>query len=305
MKTMITGSSGLVGSALIEYLFKKGHSIECLKRNLGGNSDNFWATDLLSKKTDSCFQNIIHLAGENVAHARWTSKRKRQILLSRVEGTRRLVDYIYTLKEKPNIFMCASAIGYYGNRGDEILNEYSSLGNGFLADVCHQWERETHRLTTLGVRVVNLRFGMILSPRGGAVQKMIPLFRSRLGGVIGSGKQHISWISSRDLSQIVEFIMNNDHIKGPVNIVSPIQTTNGELTRALGKALDRLTPFRIPGVMAKLLFGRLADEMLLSSIRVTPKVLLESGYKFSDQSLDAVLRHCINSQKVQPATCLQ
>lgn len=295
MKTMITGSSGLVGSALIEYLFKNGHSIECLKRNSGSNSDHFWATDMLSKKTDSIFQNIIHLAGENVAHGRWTSKRKRQILLSRVEGTRKLVDYIFTLKNKPHTFLCASAIGYYGNRGDEILNEQSSLGNGFLADVCHQWEQETQRLTTLGVRVVNLRFGMILSSRGGALQKMIPLFQSRLGGVIGSGKQHISWITIRDLSQIVEFIINKDHVKGPVNIVSPIQTTNRELTRALGKALDRLTPFRIPGVMAKLLFGQLADEMLLSSTRVTPKVLLESGYKFSDQSLDAVLRRCIDS----------
>ncbi|MGB3222215.1 MAG: TIGR01777 family oxidoreductase [Desulforhopalus sp.] len=304
MKTMITGSSGLVGSALIEYLFKKGHSIECLKRNYGGNSHNFWATDMLSKRTDRSFQNIIHLAGANVTHARWTPKRKRQILLSRVEGTRRLVDYIYTLREKPNTFMCASATGYYGNRGDEILNEDSTLGNGFLADVCHQWEQETHRLTTLGVRVVNLRFGMILSPRGGALQKMIPLYRSRLGGIIGRGNQHISWISSRDLSQIVEFIINNDHIKGPVNIVSPIQTTNRELTRALGKSLGRLTPVRIPGVMVKLLFGQLADEVLLSSTRVTPKVLLESGYKFSDQSLDAVLRNCINSPKAQPAICL-
>jgi NAD dependent epimerase/dehydratase family enzyme len=145
---------------------------------------------------------------------------------------------------------------------------------------------------------------MILSPRGGAVQKMVPLFQSRLGGVIGNGKQHISWISSRDLSQIVEFIINKDHVKGPVNVVSPIQTTNRELTRALGKALNRLTPFRIPGVMAKLLFGQLAEEVLLSSTCVTPKILLESGYKFSDQSLDAVLRHCINSQTVQPTICL-
>ncbi len=294
MKTMITGSSGLVGSTLIEYLFKKGHTIECLKRYTGSNSGHYWATDLITGKNDSMFQNIIHLAGENVTHARWTSKRKREILLSRVEGTRKLVDYIFTLKKKPITFLCASAIGYYGHRGDEILNELSSLGTGFLADVCHQWEHETHRLTTLGVRVVNLRFGMILSPRGGALQKMIPIFQSRLGGVIGNGKQHISWISSRDLCQIVDFILNREYIKGPVNIVSPIQATNKELTRALGKALDRLTLFRIPGVMAKLLFGQLADEMLLSSTRVTPKVLLESGYKFSDQSLDAVLRDCIN-----------
>jgi hypothetical protein len=301
MKTMITGSSGLVGSALIEYLFKKGHSIQCLKRNSGDNPDHFWATDMLPENSDNVCQNIIHLAGENVAQRRWTSKRKRQILLSRVEGTKALVDYISTLKEKPKTFLCASAIGYYGSRGNEILNENSSTGSGFLADVCRQWENETHRLTTMGVRVVNLRFGMILSPRGGVLQKMIPPFQARLGGIIGNGKQHISWISSRDLSQIIEFLINKDHIKGPVNIVSPIQTTNRELTKALGEALDRVTPFRIPGVIAKLFFGQMADEMLLSSTRVTPKVLLESGYKFSDQSLEAVLRHCIDCQKAQPA----
>jgi uncharacterized protein (TIGR01777 family) len=296
MKTLITGSSGLVGSALVEYLFKKGHSIQCLKRTQEADSNHFWATNALPKNSDSIFQTVIHLAGENVTQGRWTPKKKQQILMSRLEGTKKLVDYISILKEKPSVFLCASAIGYYGSRGDEILDENSSLGNGFLADVCRQWEKETQRLSTMGVRVVNLRFGMILSPRGGALHKMIPPFQARLGGIIGSGKQYISWISIRDLVEIVDFIIERDQIRGPVNVVSPIQTTNRELTKALGKALNRPTPFKIPAFIAQLLFGQKADEMLLSSTRVTPKVLLESGYEFRDQSLDAVLHYCIEGQ---------
>jgi uncharacterized protein (TIGR01777 family) len=276
----------------VEFLFKKGHSIQCLKRNLEAGSDNFWATQELPENNATEFDNVIHLAGENVAQGRWTEKKKKSILLSRLEGTKELVDYISILTEKPNVFLCASAIGYYGSRGNEILDENSSLGTGFLADVCRQWEKETQRLSAMGVRVVNLRFGMVLSPKGGALHKMIPPFQARLGGIIGSGQQYISWISIRDLVKIVDFIIQRDHIKGPVNVVSPIQTTNKELTKALGKALNRPTPFKVPAFMAQLIFGQMADEMLLGSSRVTPKILLEAGYEFDDQSLDAVLQYC-------------
>jgi hypothetical protein len=286
----------LVGSALVEYLFTQGHAIHCLKRNQSAHADTFWATADLAENSDNIFQNVIHLAGENVAQGRWTARKKQQILLSRLEGTKGLVDYISKLHEKPSVFLCASAVGYYGSRGDEILDENSSLGSGFLADVCRQWENESRRLVSMGVRVVNLRFGMILSPKGGALHKMIPPFQACLGGVIGSGKQYISWISMRDLVQIVDFLIARDHISGPVNVVSPIQTTNGELTKVLGKTLNRLTPFKIPAFMARLVFGEMADEMLLSSSRVTPKVLLESGYHFSDQSLESVLKFCTEKQ---------
>ncbi|NOR22799.1 MAG: TIGR01777 family protein [Desulforhopalus sp.] len=296
MKTLITGSSGLVGSSLLEFLFKKGHSIQCLKRNLDPDSNRFWVTNELPDNSDTEFQTVIHLAGENVAQGRWTKKKKQNILMSRLEGTKELVDYISILKTKPSVFLCASAVGYYGNRGDEILDENSSLGTGFLADVCRQWEKESQRLSTMGVRVVNLRFGMILSPRGGALHKMIPPFQARLGGVIGSGKQYISWISIRDVVEIVAFIINKDDIQGPVNVVCPIQTTNKGLTKALGKALNRPTLFKIPAFMARLVFGRMADEMLLGSSRVSPKTLLEAGYEFKDQSLDTVLQYCIEGQ---------
>jgi len=213
--------------------------------------------------------------------------------MSRIDGTRELIDYLSGLTEKPEVFLCASAVGYYGSREDTILDENSSLGQGFLAEVCRQWEKETERLSSMGVRVVNLRFGMVLSPQGGALHKMIPPFQARMGGVIGNGKQYISWVSIRDLVQIVDFIINKGHIKGPVNVVSPIQTTNKGLTKILGEALNRPTPFKIPAFIVRLLFGQMADEMLLSSTRVTPKVLLESGYEFRDQSLEAVVRSCI------------
>jgi uncharacterized protein (TIGR01777 family) len=297
MKTMLTGSSGLVGSSLVEFLFERGHSIHCLKRNSKAGSSNIWAINELQKDINAGFDTIIHLAGENVAHGRWTERKKQNILTSRVQGTRELVDYISDLKEKPSTFICASAVGYYGSRGNEILDEESSLGTGFLADVCNQWEKESQRLSDLGVRVVNLRFGMVISPRGGALHKMIPPFKAGLGGIIGSGEQYISWISIRDLVKIVDFVIQTDRIKGPVNVVCPIQTTNRELTKTLGKVLNRPTPFKIPAFMATLVFGQMAEEMLLGSSRVTPKILLEAGYEFADQSLDAVLQYCIEARE--------
>ena len=297
MKTMLTGSSGLVGSSLVEFLFERDHSIHCLKRNSEASSKDFWAINELPVNTNTGFDTIIHLAGENVAQGRWTERKKQNILKSRVQGTKELVEYLSDLKEKPSTFICASAVGYYGSRGNEILDEDSSLGTGFLADVCNQWEKESQRLSDLGVRVVNLRFGMVISPRGGALHKMIPPFKAGLGGIIGSGEQYISWISIRDLVKIVDFVIQTDSIKGPVNVVCPIQTTNRELTKALGKVLNRPTPFKIPAFMANLVFGQMAEEMLLGSSRVTPKILLEAGYEFEDQSLDAVLQHCVEARE--------
>lgn len=294
MKTLITGCTGLVGSALVEYLFKKGHSIQCLKRGSDATANHFWATHTLPASTDRVFDAVIHLAGENVAAGRWTSKRKHRILSSRVDGTRELVDYISMLTKKPKVFLCASAVGFYGNRGDDIVDEDSNRGEGFLADVCQQWEKETLRLHSMGIRTINLRFGMVLSPNGGALHKMLPAFRLGLGGVIGNGKQYVSWISMRDLVQIVDFIIRRESVSGPVNIVSPISATNKELTTNLAKILQRPAFFKVPSIMAKLIFGEMAEEMLLSSTRATPKVLMEEGYTFKDQSLDAVLRYCIN-----------
>ena len=296
MKTMITGCTGLVGSTLIDSLFKKGYSIQCLKRDTATGSHHFWKTESLPTEHGENFDAVIHLAGENVAGGRWTKKVKEKILNSRLDGTRELIDYISVLPEKPKVFLCASAIGYYGNRGNDILDERSDLGAGFLAEVCRKWEKETQRLTSLGVRVVNLRFGMILSPRGGALHKMIPPFKAGLGGIIGTGEQYVSWISIRDVVGIIDFLIKNESISGPVNIVSPIQTTNKELTKILGSVLNRPTLFKVPAVAARLIFGQMADEMLLTSSRVTPQKLMQAGYPFIDQSLEAVLRYCTEGQ---------
>jgi len=295
MKTLITGSSGLVGSALIESLFKKGHSIQCLQRNKISEHGNFWATQSVEETDNSKYNTVIHLAGENVAQGRWTAAKKHSIMNSRVEGTKALIDYISQLATLPEIFLCASAVGCYGSRGDEIVDENSGFGKGFLADVCRQWEKETQRLTKMGIRVVNLRFGMVLSPKGGALHKMTPPFKARLGGVVGSGNQFISWISIIDLVEIVSFIIENKNIEGPVNIVSPVPTTNKKLTYSLGKALNKPTFFRVPSLLARIIFGQMADEMLLGSTRATPKKLLEEGYEFRDTSLDTFLQFCTDA----------
>ncbi len=291
-KTLITGCSGLIGSALVEHLFNSGHSIQCLQRNKNKDNNNFWKTARLQTSHRTPFDTVIHLAGENVAQRRWSKAQRKRILQSRVSGTRELVDYISHLPQKPKTFFCASATGYYGNRGEEIVHEKSSSGEGFLAEVCREWEKETERLPAMGIRVVNLRFGMVLSPDGGALHKMIPPFQAGLGGIIGSGEQYISWISIRDICEIISFILNRPHIKGPVNVVSPVQTTNRELSKTLGKIFSKPVLFRIPAFAARIIFGQMADEMLLSSTRATPAVLQEAGYAFRDQSLETVLRLC-------------
>jgi len=293
MNTLITGCTGLVGSALVDHLFKNRHSIQCLKRTEEGKKSYFWATEALPESGDRNFDVIIHLAGENVAAARWTQKQQDKILNSRINGTRELVDYVSQLSVRPKVFICASAVGYYGSQGDTLVAENSPAGQGFLADVCKQWEAEVQRLRPLGIRTVNMRFGMVLSPHGGALHKMLPAFRTGVGGIIGDGKQYISWVSIRDLVEIVSFIIERESIEGPVNVVSPIAATNKELTSALAAALQKPAFMRVPAFAAKLAFGKMAEEMLLASTRATPKVLLENGYEFKDQSLTAVIRDCI------------
>ncbi len=298
MRTLISGCTGLVGSALIESLHSAGHDIRCLKRNKDTSSTSFWHTsDLFSEKENSNpFNHVIHLAGENVANGRWSATRKKAILESRVEGTRQLVHYLSTLDTPPETLLCASAVGFYGSRGDELLNEHSGLGGGFLADVCKQWEKEAKKAQELGTRVVNLRFGMILSPKGGALHKMLPPFKAGLGGPIGKGTGYMSWISIRDITEIVEFLLNTTSVTGPINVVSPTPVTNTEFTASLAKVLNRPARLPAPPFMLRLLFGEMADEMLLSRTRAKPEKLLSSGYEFSDTNLEKVLEYCVKNQ---------
>lgn len=298
MRTLISGASGLVGCALVESLHAKGHNIRCLQRNKKAGNVRIWHTDELVSPTESAepFDTVIHLAGENVAQGRWSDSRKRSIMDSRVAGTRELIDYLATLDTPPQTFICASAIGFYGNRGDELLTEKSEAGMGFLAEVCKKWEAEAGRAEKIGARVVNLRFGMVLSPRGGALHKMLPPFKTGLGGQIGTGRQFMSWISIRDLVEIVDFVIHNETIRGPVNVVTPEPVTNKEFTRCLAKALHKPAVLPVPPFVLRLLFGEMADEMLLASSRVKSEKLLESGYCFQDADLQDALDFCIHKQ---------
>jgi uncharacterized protein (TIGR01777 family) len=296
MKILITGASGLIGSSLVESLFKKGHTIRSLRRHKEKNWGKLWDTESLDTAEDqSPFDAVIHLAGENVANGRWNAKRKEQILRSRVDGTWELVDYISQPGKRPKVFICASATGYYGSCGDTVVDERSPAGSGFLADVCRQWEETAAKAELAGIRVVNLRFGMVLSPRGGALHKMLPAFKAGVGGVIGSGEQFVGWIGMRDLTEIVHFVIENDSLSGPFNVVTPNPVTNRTFVKALGEVLKKPTIFPAPAFLVRLLFGEMADETALASCRVMPAKLLEAGYRFQEEDLRQVLSSCVHN----------
>jgi len=296
MRTLITGASGLVGSALVESLHAKGYSLRCLQRNKKPGIGRIWKTDeLLSDAEEAApVDAVIHLAGENIADGRWSASKKRRIMDSRVEGTRELVGFLATLDEPPSTFICASAVGFYGSRGSEVLTEKKSGGSGFLAEVCRKWEAEAKKAESFGARVVHLRFGMILSPNGGALAKMLPPFKAGLGGPLGNGRQYMSWISIRDLVEIADLALNDETLRGPVNVVSPEPVTNKEFTRCLAEVLNRPAILPAPSFALRLMFGEMADEMLLASSRARPEKLIGAGYSFQDQNLTETLRYCVS-----------
>ncbi|MDP3479524.1 MAG: TIGR01777 family oxidoreductase [Desulfoprunum sp.] len=298
MKTLITGASGLVGSALVESLFKKGHTIRCLQRNKARDENMIWDTGALhtDRSDQAAFDVVIHLAGENVAGGRWDAARKERILRSRVDGTRQLVDYISQPQNKPKVFLCASATGYYGDCGSRDVDERSPQGSGFLAEVCRQWEAEAARAEQAGIRVVKLRFGMILSPKGGALHKMLAPFKAGLGGVVGSGEQFISWTAMKDLTAIVHFLIEQNSASGPYNVISPTPVTNRAFTKTLGEVLGKPTFLPVPAFLVRLIFGEMAGEMLLSSCKAMPTRLLEAGYRFQEEDLRHTLVSCILAQ---------
>ena len=234
------------------------------------------------------------MAGESIAEGRWTDEKKKRIRESRVKGTKLLGDAIANLTQPPKIFICASAIGYYGNRGDEVLNEASAPGDDFLAKVCVEWEEATSLAAEKGIRVVKARFGVILDKNGGALAKMLPPFRMGLGGRVGSGKQWMSWIALDDVVGALEFVLENSALTGPVNFVAPRPVTNAEFTKALGKALSRPTIFPIPAFGVRLVFGEMADALLLASQRVQPERLTAAGYAFRFSELEKALPHVLN-----------
>jgi len=296
MKTLISGSHGLVGTALIQALESEGHDIFRLVRYAPHSETEIeWSPDRYSIALARLegFDAVVHLAGESIAEGRWTDEKKTQISESRVKGTRLLGDALANLTNPPQTFVCASAIGYYGDRGDELLTEASAPGNDFLSGVCVEWESATALASKKGIRVVNCRFGIILDAKGGALKKMLPPFRMGVGGKIGSGKQWMSWIALDDVVGGIKFALANDSIRGPVNFVTPAPVTNADFTKTLGKILSRPTIFPIPAFGVRLMFGEMADALLLSSQRVQPQQLQSNEFEFLYPDLQGALQHAL------------
>jgi uncharacterized protein (TIGR01777 family) len=231
---------------------------------------------------------VIHLAGESII-GRWTAAKKQRIRESRVAGTRNLAQALANAKVKPGVFISSSAIGYYGNRGDEILKEESSAGTGFLPEVCREWEVATEAATKAGIRTVQIRTGIVLTATGGALAKMLTPFKLGLGGILGNGQQWMSWIDIQDMVAGIQHILKTDRLRGPVNMVTPAPVTNVEFTKTLASALSRPAIFPVPGFMVKLAFGEMGETVLLGSQRVEPGKLVASGYSFQFRELRASL----------------
>jgi len=299
MKILIAGATGLVGTALKPAFDAKGFSITDLVRK----SPNVALPEIewhpnrgeIDAASLEGFDAVINLAGESIAEGRWTDEKKKRIRESRIKGTHLLSETLAKLSSPPKVFLCASATGIYGDRDDEILDEDSAPGKGFLADVCREWEEATRAASDAGMRVANLRFGPIFSKEGGMLAKLLTPFKLGVGGKVGSGKQYVSWVAIDDVISAVMFALENEGIRGGINIVTPNPATNEEFTKAMGKVLSRPTIFAVPEFAARLAFGEMADEMLLSSQRVLPKRLSEAGYQFQYPDLESALRHLLRA----------
>lgn len=299
MKVLITGSSGFIGSALVSFFEKQGDEVyklvraraDILQREIAYDPERGAITPAQLEGFDA----IVHLAGESIM-GRWTLRKKNRILESRVKGTTLIAQAISKLKSPPPVFISASATGYYGDRKGEKLDEETSQGKGFLAEVCAQWEKATEAASNRGVRVVNLRIGMVLSDKGGALKQMLPIFKLGLGGEMGPGDQVISWISIDDLVRIVDFAINQRSLGGVVNAVTPYPVTNRELTKTLGDLLHRPTWFSMPTFMVHFVFGQLGQEILLSSGDVAPKKLERADFQFQTPRLEEALSQILKIQ---------
>ena len=286
----------MVGSALVGFLTRRGCDVCRLLRSGAQGSDLLWDPRCGRIELDSAdpIDAIVHLAGENIASGRWTKARKARIADSRIKGTDLLAGALARLSRRPKLLISASAVGYYGHQGDQVADETHPRGQGFLADLAADWEAAASPAVEAGVRVVFLRLGMVLSNGGGALGRMLGPFRWCAGGVIGSGRQYISWVSLDDVLGIVGKIIDDSDISGPVNAVAPQAVTNREFTKTLGRVLHRPTLARMPAFAARLLFGQMADELLLRGVRAAPSVLVEAGYQFQHPRLEGALRDILH-----------
>jgi uncharacterized protein (TIGR01777 family) len=299
MKVAITGSSGLVGQALVPFLQASGHEVLRIVRHTPRSKGELHWDPARGEVDGPGLEGtgaVVHLAGENLADGRWTAAKKLRLQTSRIGPTRLLAETLAGLACKPMVLVSASAVGYYGNRGAEWLDETSRPGADFLARLCVDWEKATESAPRARIRVVNLRTGLVLSPDGGALAQMLPLFRLGLGGVLGPGTQYVSWIAIDDLVGAIGHALANPAVDGPLNAVAPAPVTNRELTRTLGRVLGRPTIAPAPAFALRLAFGELAGATLLASQRARPQRLLATGYRFGFPELTAALRHVLEPQ---------
>lgn len=296
LKIAVTGSSGLIGTNLIAFLKSGGHEVRRVVRSKPepGSTDIFWHQrqgEIEAEKLEG-LDAVIHLAGENVFALRWTQQKKMRIYTSRVRGTALISRTLAGLKNPPRVFISASAVGYYGDRGDEVLTEQSEQAkSGFFPAVCREWEKATRFAAEAGIRTVRLRTGLGVTPRGGALGIMLPPFQVGLGGYIGSGEQYMSWVAMDDLLGAIYHTIHTETLEGPVNLVSPNPVRMKSFVRTLGRVLSRPAFFSVPSVLVKTAMGKAADEMLLLSTRVVPEKLQNSGYTFLYPELEDALRH--------------
>jgi uncharacterized protein (TIGR01777 family) len=301
MRVIVTGSTGLIGRALVRSLLAEGHEVTRLVR---GGAQEFRAPGTSAVRWDVEREEIdagaleghdaaVHLAGEPVAEGRWTEEKKRRIRDSRVKGTRLIAGTLASLERKPRALVSASAVGFYGDRGDEVLTEESAPGDDFLSEVCREWEAAARPAAEAGVRVVHPRLGVVLAGEGGALQKMLTPFKLGVGGRIGSGRQYMSWVALDDVLGVIRHALDAEQLSGPVNTVAPNPVTNAEFTETLGRVLKRPTIFPVPAFAVRLVFGEVADAALLASQRALPARLKEIGYQFAYPELEGALRRAL------------
>ena len=295
MNVLISGATGLIGSALIPELEAGGHKVTRLTRSPKTAYDVRWNPEAGKIEGDlEGVEAVVHLAGESIAQGRWTPQKKQLIVDSRVKGTRLLAEKIAALGTLPKVMVSASAVGYYGDRGDEVLTEESPPGTSFLAGVCREWEAAAEPARQAGIRVVYPRLGVVLSPEGGALGTTLPIFKLGGGGKIGSGNQWVSWVALDDVVGSIVHALTNEAVEGPVNVGSPNPMTNAGYTKVLGKVLGRPTILPLPAPAVRIMLGEVADALLLASQRMEPAKLKATGYAFRYPQLEGALRHLLD-----------